>query len=366
MKVSLLKENLSKALSICGRVVSTRGSLEILSHVLLQTESGRLKVSATNLEVGVNFWIGAKIEKEGSITVPARLLTDVVSSLNSEKIEIEVTEQTLVVNTGNDKLSIKGLSSEEFPLIPTIEDKTAFEVNSGVLKDGLNLVNFSAALDEARPVLAGVYLKTEDENIVLAATDSYRLAEKVIKLKNKVKENFEVIIPVRTMNELARILGDLNEEIKVSINDNQVLFAANDIEFTSRLIEGNFPNYKQIIPDDNETKAKVNKNEFLNILKVATLFARESANSINLIVKTKGKLEVTATSTQLGDSDSVINAEVDGKDGEIAFNGRYLIDVLNNIKEEKVVFEMSGKLNAGVIRPEKDKDYTYIIMPLRS
>jgi DNA polymerase-3 subunit beta len=166
--------------------------------------------------------------------------------------------------------------------------------------------------------------------------------------------------------ELSRIISDLNEEIKVSINDNQVLFAANDIEFTSRLIEGQFPNYKQIIPEDNETKAVVATSEFSSVLKVATLFARENANSVSLSVKSKGQIEVVATSAQLGESDSVVNAEVTGKDGEIAFNGKYLIDVLNNIKDPKVVFESSGKLSAGVIQPSKDKDYTYIIMPLRS
>jgi DNA polymerase-3 subunit beta len=333
---------------------------------MLQAESGRLRVSATNLEVGINYWIGGKIEEEGSITVPARLFSDVISSLNSEKIDLSLEELTLHIKSGNDKLTIKGLSAEEFPLIPTIQDKTSFAIKSDILRDSLNLVNFAAALDEARPVLSGVYLNAAEAKLTLAATDSYRLAEKVVILDKAATEKIEVIVPAKTMMELSRILSDLNEEIKVSISDNQVLFAANDIEFTSRLIEGQFPNYKQIIPEDNETKATVATNDFLSVLKVATLFARENANSVNLSVKAKGQIEVIATSAQLGESDSVVTAEVTGKDGDIAFNGRYLIDVLNNIKEPKVVFESSGKLSAGVIRPLKDKDYTYIIMPLRS
>lgn len=366
MKVSVLKENLAKALSVCGRVVSTRGSLEILSHVLLQTEGGRLRISATNLEVGINYWVGSKVEKEGSITVPARLFIDVVSSLSSEKIELELNDLTLSVTSGNDHLTIKGLSSEEYPLIPTINDKVALTVKSDILRDALNLVNFAAAVDEARPVLSGVYMSAENNELVFAATDSYRLAEKKVKIDKEVKEKLEALVPARTMLELARVLSDFDEEIKVSINDNQILFTAKDLEFTSRLIEGQFPNYKQIIPDDNETKAIVTKGEFLNVLKVATLFAKENANSINLVVKSKGKLEVTSNSSQVGDSNSVLDAEVTGKDGEISFNGRYLIDALNNIKEQKVRFEISGKLNPGVIRPEGSKDYTYIIMPLRS
>lgn len=366
MKVSVLKENLAKALSISGRVVSTRGSLEILSHVMLTTESGRLRVSATNLEVGINYWIGSKVEGEGTITVPARLFSDVISSLSSEKIELSLEEQTLHIHSGKDKLKIKGLSSEEFPLIPTIKDKITFSIKSEILKDSLNLVNFAAALDEARPVLSGVYIKGEGTTLTFAATDSYRLAEKTVTLDSKVAEDFEVIVPARTMMELARIISDVNEEIKVSINENQILFAANDIEFTSRLIEGQFPNYKTIIPEDNETKAAVSTSDFLNVLKVATLFARENANSINISVKAKGQIEVTATSAQLGDSDSIIEGTVTGKDGEIAFNGKYIIDVLNNLKDASVEFEMSGKLSAGMIRPAKRKDYTYIIMPLRS
>ena len=365
MKVSVLKENLAKALSTCGRVVSTRGSLEILSNVMLSTESGRLKISATNLEVGVNYWLGAKVEKEGAITVPARLLTDVVNSLSTEKVELEIEEMNLHVNSQNDKLVIKGISVDEFPLIPSIEN-TSFKISSRVLREALNLVNFAAALDEARPVLSGIYFNVDSDKLTLAATDSYRLAEKIVKLDKKITDKYEIIIPARALIELARTLADIDEDIKICIGDNQVLFAASELEFTSRLIEGNFPNYKQIIPETNDTKAIVKASELTSVLKVASLFARESANSVNIFVRSKGKIEVNATSSQIGDSTSVIEAEVSGKDGEISFNSKYILDVLSNIKEERVEFEISGKLNPGVVRPEGSKDYTYIIMPLRS
>lgn len=365
MKVSVLKENLAKALSTCGRVVSTRGSLEILSNVMLTTESGRLKISATNLEVGINYWLGAKVEKDGAITVPARLLTDIVNSLSSEKVELEVEELNLHLKSTNDKLTVKGISVDEFPLIPSI-DNASFKISSKVFRDALNLVNFAAALDEARPVLSGVYMNVDGDKLTLAATDSYRLAEKVIKLDKKVTDKYEIIIPARALIELARTLADFDEDIKVCISDNQISFAATEVEFTSRLIEGNFPNYKQIIPENNDTKAIVKSSELASVLKVASLFAKESANSVNIFVRSKGKIEVNATSSQIGDSSSTVDAEVTGKDGEISFNSRYILDVLSNLKDEKVEFEISGKLNPGVIRPEGSKDYTYIIMPLRS
>jgi len=365
MKVSILKENLAKALSICGRVVSTRGSLEILSNVMISTESGRLKISATNLEVGINYWVGAKVEKEGAITVPARLITDVVNSLSSEKIVLDIEETTLHINSDNDKLSIKGISIDEFPLIPKIEN-TTFKISSKVLREALSQVSFAAALDEARPVLSGVYMLVDGDKLVLAATDSYRLAEKIIKLEKKVADRIEVIIPARALIELSRTLSDLETDIKVCVTDNQILFAADEVEFTSRLIEGNFPNYKQIIPDTSDTKAVVSVSEFSSVLKVASLFARENANSVNIYIKSKGKIEINATSSQVGDSSSVIEAKVEGKDGEIAFNSKYILEVLSNLKNEKIEFEISGKLNPGVIHPEGAKDYTYIIMPLRS
>lgn len=365
MKVSVLKENLAKALSTCGRVVSTRGSLEILSNVMLSTESGRLKISATNLEVGINYWLGAKVEKEGAITVPARLLTDIVNSLSSQKVELEVEELNLHLKSDKDKLTIKGISVDEFPLIPSI-DNTSFKISSKVFRDALNLVNFSAALDEARPVLSGVYMNVDGDTLTLAATDSYRLAEKIIKLDKKITDKYEIIVPARALIELARTLSDFDEDIKVCISDNQILFAATEVEFTSRLIEGNFPNYKQIIPENNDTKAVVKSADLASVLKVASLFAKENANSVNIFVRSKGKIDINATSSQIGDSSSVVEAEVDGKDGEISFNSRYILDVLSNLKDEKVEFEISGKLNPGVIRPENSKDYTYIIMPLRS
>jgi DNA polymerase-3 subunit beta len=365
MKVSVLKENLAKALSLTGRVVSTRGSLEILSNIMISTESGRLKLSATNLEVGVNYWLGAKVDKQGAITVPAKLFSDVINSINSEKVELTLEELDLHITSQNDKLTIKGISVDEFPLIPSM-DVTALNINSKILKDALNMVNFAAALDESRPVLSGVYMHAEGDVITFAATDSYRLAEKTLKLPKKIADKYEVIIPAKALIELTRVLGDLNEDIKICINDNQILFAASELEFTSRLIDGNFPNYKQIIPEGNDTKASLSKNEFNGALKVASLFARESANSINIFVRSKGKVEINAVSSQVGDSNSVINADVEGKDGEISFNSKYIIDVLNNIKEDKIEFEISGKLNPGVIRPEGSKDYTYIIMPLRS
>lgn len=368
MKVTILKENLTKGLNIVGRIISTRGSLEVLSNVLIKTNKGRVCLSATNLEVGINYLIGAKVEQEGGITVPARLFTDFISSLPGEKVTLELVDDTLNCSSDNYHSNIKGIPASEFPLIPEIKDNKVLSLTAATLREAISLVTFSAAIDDARPVLSGIYLKIEGGKLTMAATDSYRLAEKIITLGDKKAKKVEAIIPSRTLAELGRILGDVDSETEVAafISENQVLFETEGLDFTSRLIEGQFPNYKQIIPETSETVAKVSREEFLNAVRVAILFARENANSIKISVRNKGKIEVASQGTQIGDNTTTIIAEVEGKDSEISFNGKYLLDALGVIKESEIGFEISGKLNPGVIRTLKSKNYIYIIMPLRA
>ncbi len=368
MKVTILKENLSKGLNIISRAVSTRGSLEVLGNVLLKTKKGRLCLSATNLEVGISFIVGAKVESEGSITVPARLFSELVSSLPDDKITLELNGDTLIIKSGNYNSEIKGISADEFPLIPEIKTNKTFSVKAQKLKDAINLVSFAAALDDTRPVLAGVYIKAGETKITLAATDSYRLAEKTLSLETKNNKKAELIIPARTLAELARILGELdaNSLVNVYSSDSQVLFEADGLDFISRLIEGQFPNYKQIIPEGSETVAKLRRDEFTNAVKVASLFARENANSLKVIVKAKGKVEVDSQASQVGNTKTEILTEVKGKDNEASFNGKYILDALGAIKEAEVKLDINGKLTAGVLKAAKDKDYIYIIMPLRN
>ncbi len=368
MKITILKENLSKGLNIISRVVSTRGSLEVLGNVLLKTKKGQLSLSATNLEVGINYIVGAKVESEGAITVPARLFTEFVNSLPGEKITLELKGDTLLTKAGNYNSEIKGISADEFPLIPEIKTNKTFSVKAGKLKEAINLVSFAAALDDSRPVLAGVYLKIDGSKITLAATDSYRLAEKVMALDTKNAQKAEFIIPARTMMELARILGELDSDSPVSVysSENQVLFEADGLDFISRLIEGQFPNYKQIIPEGAETTAKIKRDELTNAVKVASLFARENANSLKVAVKAKGRVEIDSQASQVGNTKTEILTEVQGKDSEASFNGKYILDALGAMKENEVTLQINGKLTAGVIKGAKDKGYIYIIMPLRN
>ncbi|RJO62253.1 DNA polymerase III subunit beta [candidate division WS5 bacterium] len=369
MKITILKENLSKGLNIIGRIVSTRGSLEVLSNILIKTEKGRVCLSATNLEVGINYMVGAKVESDGAITVPARLFSELINSLPGEKVTLELEGDTLRIKSDNYQSNIKGISADEFPLIPEIKTNKVCAIKSVVLKDAINLVVFAAATDDTRPVLAGVYIKIDGQKLTLATTDSYRLAEKIVDLGASAKtKKTELIIPAKTLLELGRILGELAEEetVNIYLSENQILFEANGLDFISRLIEGQFPNYKQIIPESSDTKSKVAKEEFLSAVKIASLFARENANSIKVSVKSKGEIIIDSQGSQIGDNKAKIRANVTGKDGEASFNGKYIIDALNAIREPEISLEISGKLNPGVINSTKDKGYIYIIMPLRN
>lgn len=363
MKLSCLQENLNKGLNIVSRLVATKGTLEILSHILLKSENGILKLSATNLEVGINYKVGSKIHKDGSITVPAKIFSELVSQIPEGKLDISEENNTLYIESGNIKSHIKGLSAEDFPLIPKVKESKLFSVSSHDIKKAILLVSFASQLDDSRPVLSGVYIKVEKGKLTLAATDSYRLAEKIINI-NGGEETKEIIIPARSMVELARILDDSNKEVNFYADENQVMFETDEFEFTSRLVEGKFPDYKQIIPEAFETKALVNLSDMLNIVRVASLFSGES--SVNLILKSEGKIETTSSSSQFGDSNAAAEAIVEGKDAEIVFNSRYILDVLSNLGDEKISIEVNGKLNPGVIRKDGDKSYIYVIMPLRA
>lgn len=367
MKLTCLQENLNKGVAVVSRLVSTRGTLEILGHILLKTESGRLKLSATNLEIGINYKVGAKIDKEGEITVPARIFSELVTQLPKGKINLELKNETLFTKIGDYETSLKGLSAEEFPLIPRVKEKKLISLPAADLRDAINLVTFAAAPDESRPVLAGVYIKSEKGKLVFAATDSYRLVEKTINLKSKEGITKEAIVPARSLAELARILDSTEgNDVDVYLDESQIMFETEELEFTSRLIEGQFPDYKQIIPTSFETRATASVGEFSNIVRVATLFSKEAAGSITVEVAKEGKINVVSSGSQYGESNASCAATVKGKDAEIVFNGRYLLDVFGSISGDSVSLELNGKLNPGVVRKEGDESFVYVIMPLRA
>ena len=369
MRLSLTQENLSRALASVGRVVSTRASLPVLSNVLLATDGNRLRLSATNLEIGINYWIGSKVVEQGSLTVPARLFAEFVSSLPHGNIELEGLDSVLTVSSPHYESKINGISAEEFPLIPTLTSDPVLTLDAVVFRDALAQVVVAASADEARPVLAGVYMYIEDEALLIVATDSYRLAEKRVGLPQGAPKEFSVLVPARTMQELVKLLGDAEGDVEVYVDENQVMFRIADVEVVSRLIEGQFPPYRRIIPESAETSFDIATAELARITKVASLFARESAGSIRLEIKAEGEVSVVSNDSEVGGNKSSAECEVNGVDGEISLNARYLTDALAVVKSPMVTVAISGKLSPCVISPAGENaadDYLHIVMPLRT
>lgn len=365
MKLSCTQENLAKGLSIVARSVGTRASLPVLNNILLQTQKGGLKLSATDLEIGIYTWIGSKVDADGAFTVPARLLADFVNNNSDKNINLELKESTLRLTSDHYKANIKGIEASEFPLIPEIKKDLVLEIGKEEFEAAVRKTAIAAAIDESRPTLAGVCFVAKDEELKMVATDSYRLAETKIKLAKKIDKEVSFIIPGRTMAEMSRILGEAGETIKIYPGDNQVEIALNDTILVSRLIEGIFPDYQQIIPKETKTKVEITTSEFTNAIKMASLFARESANNIKLKISAPSKVEVLAVSPHVGDNVSEIVGKLDGEGLEIAFNAKFILDILQVINSDKIVLELTNNLTAGLIKSVKDPNFLYLIMPLR-
>src|ERR1700683_2476482 len=369
MRLSLTQENLARALGSVGRVVSNRTSLPVLSNVLLVTDGNRLRLSATNLEIGINYWIGSKVEDQGSLTVPARLFAEFVSSLPKGNIELSANETVLTVKSPHYESKINEIVADEFPLIPTLTNDAALNLDAELLREALAQVVVAASMDEARPVLAGVHLYTESKTLYIVATDSYRLAEKQMELAAEPSTPLSAIVPARTMAELVRLLGEAEGEVELYLDEGQVMFKVGDVELVSRLIEGSFPNYRQIIPTKMTSSFDIDTAEFARITKVASLFARESAGSIKLEIRPEGEVKIVTSDSEVGGNTSSAECDVSGDDGEISLNARYLTDALAVMKSPQVRFAISGKLSACVLSPLGDDvkdDYLHIVMPLRT
>jgi len=374
MRVSCLQENLARGLSVVGRAVATRSTLPVLSNVLLATDEGRLRLSATNLEIGINCWIGAKVEEEGAVTVPARLLTELVSSLPPERIDLELVVRTrrLHLRCGRFEAEINTIDASEFPIIPTSAEDYKVALNPVTLHQMIGQVVFAAAVDEARPVLTGVFTHFEDSRLTMAAADGFRLSVRTAELPAPVPESIGVIVPARALAELARIAPKEEEEaIEVSITPSrsQILFQMKDATLVSQLIEGNFPDYKAIIPKTYNTRTVVSTADFLKAVRIAFLFAREASNIVRLQIMpgtelAPGHMTVAATSAELGENIGEIEASIEGEPIEIAFNARYLIEVLSVIPTAQVALETTTPTSPGVIRPVGEEDFTHVIMPM--
>jgi DNA polymerase-3 subunit beta len=373
MKVSCLQENLAKGLSIVGRAVSPRSTLPVLGNVLLATDAGRLKLSATNLEVGINCWIGAKVEEEGAVTVPARTFIDLVNALPPERVDMElvVRTQTLNLRASRSEANVKGIDAQEFPLVPVPEGEGGISIEADVLRTAIDQVAFAAATDESRPILTGVLAKFEDTQLTLAAADGFRLSVRTIPLPHAVPDPFSVIVPARALTELGRVSGEQKDPVVVTVTPtrNQVLFQLTDIVLVSQLIDGNFPDYRQIIPGERTTHTVMDTATFLKACKTALIFARDAAHITRLHVKpgselAPGHVVVSATSAETGDDVSELDASIEGEEVEIAFNVRYLIDLLSVVGTPQVALDTTTSSSPGVVRPVGDMDYTHVIMPM--
>lgn len=373
MKISCLQENLARGLSIVGRAVSTRSTLPVLANVLLATDNGRLKLSATNLEIVITCWVGAKVEEEGAITVPARTLNDLVSTLPPERVDMVLheTTQTLHVNCARTEANIKGIDAQEFPLVPEPDKDSRIRVETAVLKQMINQVAFAAATDDTRPTLTGVSTRFEQSQIIMAATDGFRLSIRSAHIPGIVEKPLDVIIPARALQEVARVAGDDSDAIYISLpkERNQVIFDMDNVVVVSQLIDGTFPDYTPIIPKRKSTRTIVGTADFRKACKTAEIFARESSHTARVRVEpgdelSPGYATIAATSTETGDNVAQIDANVEGDPIEIAFNVKYMSDVLGVIDTPQVALETSSPMEPGVLRPVGDTDYMHIIMPM--
>ena len=363
MKIIVNQNNFKKALGVVEKVVAKNTTLPILSNILLKTENGRLRLSATNLEIGINFVIGAKIEEVGQVAVPARIISDFISNISDEKIVLSVKNNVLSINSEHYKTQILGFDAKDFPIIPKIKTKPLAVISAKALKNSIMSVIDSVALSEARPELAGILVNFEDDKIIFASTDSFRLTEKQVDFKHSSKNSF--IIPRNTVLELARISGEIDGEVVVNVSDNQISFSNDDFEMVSRLVDGNYPDYKKVIPDKFVSRALINRSELEKNIRLAGLFASNISDIKIQCLETK--TNITAKNSSKGEIETEIPSTLKNEPFEISLNFHYLLDGLKVIDTDEIILEYTGQGSPLVMRPGSNrKDIVYLIMPLRN
>ncbi len=364
-----MQENLARGLSTVSRAVSSRSSLPVLANVLLRTEDAGLKLTATNLEIGITSWVPGRIETEGALTIPARLLTDVVGGLPAgERVDLEAEGTTLSVRAGRFQTHLRGIDADEFPVIPAAGERPTTRVSQKVLRKALSEVAFAAASDEARPILTGVLTKFAGERLTLAAADNYRIAVKTIDVLVPV-EDASLVIPARSYVELMRVLADTDDPVDIMLAParSQVIFHVDTIDLVSRLIDGQFPNYQQVVPSSHTTRAVVDRDELLKAVRLSALIAAGAANVVKLRIGEEGSAGITiAAAADVGDAEGEVEATLEGDPVTVAFNARYLTEALQNVDAERLALELNGPLSSGVFRPLDDADYVHVIMPVRT
>ncbi len=373
MRLSCLQENLSRGLSVVGRAVATRTTLPITQNVLIATDQSRLKLAATNLEIAISTWIGAQVEEEGAITIPAKLLTDFVNSLPPERIDISSVSQPLglALRCARFEANINGVDAQDFPPIPTVESGVVGKVDPQVLRKAISHVAFAAATEDSRPVLTGIKVEIAGDSFTFAAADGFRLAVYKGKLAEPASEDISFIIPSRAFQEVNRLIGGQEEPVEFTVTPSrsQALFRFSSIELVSQLIQGTFPNYSQLIPQSYGTRVVVDLQQFLKATRTAAIFARDGSGIVRLHMTagsngSTGKLSISSRAEELGENRGEIDARVEGSDAKIAFNSKYLTDVLDVLEEGEVALETTTPSSPGVLRPVNNAGYVHVVMPM--
>lgn len=372
MKVSCLQENLARGLSIVSRAVAPRSTLPVLGNILIATDEGRLRLSATNLELGISCWIGAKVEEDGATTVPARTFVDLINTLPNEQVDMELTVRTQTLNVRSSRFNndIKCIDAQEFPPLPPDDLDGGLELDLEELREMIQQVVFAASSDDARPVLTGVLVEIEDGELSMAAADGFRLSVRTSGITTAQNGPLQAIIPSRALSELARVAGDSDTATMIlPPNRGQVIFRTKDIELVSQLIEGTYPDVKGIIPNGYSTRTVLPTSSFLKACKAADIFAREAAHSARLRITPgsdlePGKLEISATAAETGSNETGVDATIEGDPLEIAFNVRFLIDVLSVVDTPNVALETNNASSPGVLRSVGRDDFLHVIMPM--
>ena len=367
MKFSCLQENLSKGLQTIMHAVPAKSSLPILSNVLIELEKGRLKLSATNLETAVTTYVGASIEEEGSVTVPARLLKDFISNLSPGTINAQVKDDILVISSKTTKSKINGSNSKDFPELPVFPKKSKnLSIEPTLLNEVISVVAFASGVDTSRPIFTGIYIDYSKDKLVFTSTDGFRLSEKTITMKGDT-EDFRVVIPAKTLVEVSKIFSTSSESVEFALdqNENLALFRSEDTLIATRVLDGDYPDYKKIIPGEHIIKATFDTIDFSEAVKLTDIFAKEGNSTIKIRLDPEGKIKVTSLSEETGQHESNISAEIEGDLIEIAFNSKYLLDFLNNVKSEKIEFSSNGNISPCTFTPDSQKDFVHIIMPVQ-
>jgi DNA polymerase-3 subunit beta len=374
MKVTVLQENLARGLGTVAKAVSPRSTLPVLANILIASDEGRLRLSATNLEMGITCWIPARIDEEGSTTVPARTFSDLVGTLPSDQVllKLDPSTQTLNVRGGTSTNDIKCIDAQEFPPLPVPDFEGAVQINVGDFREMIHQVAFAASSDEARPVLMGVLVQVDNDKLTMAAADGFRLSVRKAVLSTPSPAPISAIVPAQALKELARVATDSEEPIYMVIpkGRGQVVFRVKDVEVVSQLIDGTFPDFQQIIPRSYKSRTLVSTSSLLKACKQAEIFAREGSNVARLNIKSAqsemqpSEVEISATSEETGKNETIVEATVDGSGLLIAFNVKFLREALEVIRTPNVVLETSAPNAPGVVKPVGDDQFLHVIMPM--